>query len=189
MNDLGAAAREIGKFTETITSISAQTNLLALNATIEAARAGTAGKGFAVVAGEIKELANQTAAATDDIRAKVSGIQTATVSTTSNIEAIAKVMREVNDIVIAIANSVDTQASAARSISENIGHASTGMQDSSHRVSETTQVIRSIARDIAEVSAVSKQMTSDSDHVRDAAAALGAQIEELRAVSAGFKVE
>jgi methyl-accepting chemotaxis protein len=63
------------------------------------------------------------------------------------------------------------------------------MQDSSHRVSETTQVIRSIARDIAEVSAVSKQMTSDSDHVRDAAAALGAQIDELRAVSAGFKVE
>ncbi len=71
MKDLGRAAQEIGQVTETITSISAQTNLLALNATIEAARAGAAGKGFAVVANEIKELAQQTAAATEDIKRKI----------------------------------------------------------------------------------------------------------------------
>ena len=78
INLLGAAAREIGKVTETITEISAQTNLLALNATIEAARAGSAGKGFAVVATEIKLLAQQTAAATEDIKNRIAGVQSAT---------------------------------------------------------------------------------------------------------------
>ena len=73
MQKLGQAAQEIGNVTETITNISAQTNLLALNATIEAARAGTAGKGFAVVANEIKELARQTAEATEDIKARIAG--------------------------------------------------------------------------------------------------------------------
>ena len=78
MQKLGQAAQEIGQVTETITNISAQTNLLALNATIEAARAGTAGKGFAVVANEIKELARQTAEATEDIKARIAGIQSST---------------------------------------------------------------------------------------------------------------
>ncbi len=74
INELGVAAREIGKVTETITEISSQTNLLALNATIEAARAGSAGKGFAVVANEIKALAQQTAAATEDIKTRIAGV-------------------------------------------------------------------------------------------------------------------
>ena len=78
IDQLGVAAREIGKVTETITEISSQTNLLALNATIEAARAGSAGKGFAVVATEIKALAQQTAAATQDIKARIAGVQSAT---------------------------------------------------------------------------------------------------------------
>ena len=78
MQKLGQAAQEIGHVTETITNISAQTNLLALNATIEAARAGTAGKGFAVVANEIKELAKQTAEATEDIKTRIAGIQSST---------------------------------------------------------------------------------------------------------------
>jgi methyl-accepting chemotaxis protein len=78
INELGMAAREIGKVTEAITQISAQTNLLALNATIEAARAGAAGKGFAVVATEIKALAQQTARATEDIKGRIAGVQSAT---------------------------------------------------------------------------------------------------------------
>ena len=88
MNQLGAAAQEIGKVTETITEISSQTNLLALNATIEAARAGSAGKGFAVVANEIKELAKQTAAATEDIKGRIAGVQS---STAGGIAEIGKV--------------------------------------------------------------------------------------------------
>src|ERR1035438_9203563 len=80
IQQLGHAAHEIGKVTETITEMSSQTNLLALNATIEAARAGSAGKGFAVVANEIKALAQQTAAATEDIKSRVAGVQSATAS-------------------------------------------------------------------------------------------------------------
>ena len=90
MNQLGAAAQEIGKVTETITEISSQTNLLALNATIEAARAGSAGKGFAVVANEIKELAQQTAAATEDIKGRIAGVQSSTAGGIAEIDKVSQ---------------------------------------------------------------------------------------------------
>ena len=99
MKELGRAAQEIGQVTETITSISAQTNLLALNATIEAARAGAAGKGFAVVANEIKELAQQTASATEDIKGKISHIQDSTRGAMGDIEKISQVIGQVGEIV------------------------------------------------------------------------------------------
>ena len=110
ISKLGQAAQEIGKVTETITSISAQTNLLALNATIEAARAGAAGKGFAVVAGEIKELAQQTSGATEDIKNKIAAIQSSTSETIGDIEAITKVISEVSDIVTTIAGAIEEQS-------------------------------------------------------------------------------
>ena len=88
MNHWARRPGDIGKVTETITEISAQTNLLALNATIEAARAGTAGKGFAVVANEIKELAKQTTAATEDIKSRIEGVQTSTALGISEIEEV-----------------------------------------------------------------------------------------------------
>jgi methyl-accepting chemotaxis protein len=93
MNQLGRAAQEIGKVTETITEISSQTNLLALNATIEAARAGSAGKGFAVVANEIKALAQQTATATEDIKARIDGVQSSTAGGIAEIEKVSQVIR------------------------------------------------------------------------------------------------
>jgi len=111
---LGEAAQEIGKVTETINAISSQTNLLALNATIEAARAGEAGKGFAVVANEIKALAQQTADATGEIAAKIQGIQDSTGNAVSEINEIAQVNSEVNEIVAAIAEAVDQQSSTTR---------------------------------------------------------------------------
>jgi methyl-accepting chemotaxis protein len=92
INQLGEAAREIGKVTEAITEISSQTNLLALNATIEAARAGSAGKGFAVVANEIKALAQQTAAATEDIKTRIAGVQSATAGGITEIEKVSRVI-------------------------------------------------------------------------------------------------
>ncbi len=98
MTALGMAAQAIGQVTETITEISGQTNLLALNATIEAVRAGEAGKGFAVVANEIKELAKQTAEATQAIKGKIEDVQTPTASTVTEIDQISTVINGVNEI-------------------------------------------------------------------------------------------
>jgi len=103
VHQLGQAAREIGKGTETINEISSQTNLLALNATIEAARAGSAGKGFAVVANEIKQLAQQTASATEDIKKRIGGVQSSTAGGIAEIEKVTQVIHEVSDIVSSIA--------------------------------------------------------------------------------------
>ena len=120
INQLGQSAREIGKVTETITEISSQTNLLALNATIEAARAGSAGKGFAVVANEIKELAQQTAAATEDIRSRIEGVQTSTAGGVAGIEKVSRVIQEVSDIVSSIAAAIEEQATVTKDIARNI---------------------------------------------------------------------
>jgi methyl-accepting chemotaxis protein len=107
ISELGQAAQEIGKVIDTITEISEQVNLLALNATIEAARAGDAGKGFAVVANEIKELARQTADATNEIKNRVESIQSSTKGTISEIESITKIVDSVNEIVFMIAGAVE----------------------------------------------------------------------------------
>ena len=136
MNHLGQAAHEIGKVTETITEISSQTNLLALNATIEAARAGSAGKGFAVVANEIKELAQQTAAATEDIKGRIASMQASTASGIAEIEKISHVIRDVSDIVASIAAAIEEQATVTKDIARNIGDATTGVRDVSVRVAE-----------------------------------------------------
>ena len=114
MDGLGSAAKEIGKVTETITEISDQTNLLALNATIEAARAGEAGKGFAVVANEIKELARQTAGATQEIRQKIDGIQGSSTQTMEAINSISQVIHNVNEIINTIAAAVEEQSAATQ---------------------------------------------------------------------------
>ena len=120
MNQLGAAAQLIGKVTETITEISSQTNLLALNATIEAARAGAAGKGFAVVANEIKQLAQQTASATEDIKARIAGVQSSAGDGIAGIERVARVIQEVSELVASIAAAIEEQSAVTREIARNI---------------------------------------------------------------------
>jgi methyl-accepting chemotaxis protein len=182
LSRLGAAAQEIGKVTETINGISSQTNLLALNATIEAARAGAAGKGFAVVANEIKELAQQTAVATEDIKAKVSGIQSSTSGTIEEIGRIAGVINEVNDIVSTIATAITEQAAVTKDIARNIVQASAGVNEANERVSRSTTVSRSIARDIAVVSQASGDMTLGSDQVRTSSGELSKLAEGLKAL-------
>src|SRR5450631_30832 len=152
MQELGRAAKEIGKVTESITSISAQTNLLALNATIEAARAGTAGKGFAVVANEIKELAQQTAAATEDIKARIAGVQSSTSAGISKIETISHVIQEVNDIVSSIAAAIEEQAAVSKDVASNIARASEGVKTAGEQVGQTATVSGSIAQAIAALS-------------------------------------
>jgi methyl-accepting chemotaxis protein len=172
INELGIAAQEIGEVTQAITEISAQTNLLALNATIEAARAGSAGKGFAVVATEIKALAQQTAAATEDIKGRIAGVQSATAGGIAEIGKVSRVILEVNAIVASIAAAIEEQATATKDIARNISEASMGVIDSNTRVAETSQVSREIAKDIVGVDRAAREITSGSDHVRASAGEL-----------------
>jgi methyl-accepting chemotaxis protein len=186
INQLGQAAREIGKVTETITEISSQTNLLALNATIEAARAGSAGKGFAVVATEIKALAQQTAAATEDIKTRIAGVQSATSGGIAEIQKISHVIEEVSAIVTTIAAAIEEQATATKDIARNISQASLGVTDANTRVSETSHVSRGIAKDIGAVDHAAGEMASGSDHVRSSATELSSVAERLKVTAARF---
>jgi methyl-accepting chemotaxis protein len=188
MKDLGRAAQDIGKVTETITSISAQTNLLALNATIEAARAGAAGKGFAVVANEIKELAQQTAAATEDIKSKISGIQASTGGAMGDIEKIAHVIKEVGDIVASIAAAIEEQSTVTKDVATNIAQASTGVKDANERVSQTASVSQGIAKDIANVNSTAATLVSGAESVRGGASELTGLAGQLKDRVAQFKI-
>lgn len=188
MQKLGQAAQEIGHVTETITNISAQTNLLALNATIEAARAGTAGKGFAVVANEIKELAKQTAEATEDIKVRIAGIQNSTGTAITDIGQITTVIRDVGTIVTSIAAAIEQQATVTKDVAGNIAQASSGVRDANERVSQTAEVSKSIARDIAGVNQAVVEIREGGEHVQTSAAGLSRLAEQLGAQVALFRV-
>jgi methyl-accepting chemotaxis protein len=188
VDELGRAAREIGKVTETITEISEQTNLLALNATIEAARAGEAGKGFAVVANEIKELARQTAGATGEIRSKIEGIQQSTDGTVSQIQGISKVIDEINGIVSTIAAAVEEQSVGTREIAGNVAQASQGIQEVTQNVAQSSAVAGEIAKDIAGVNQAAGEMANGGSQVKMSAGELSKLAEELREMVGRFRV-
>jgi methyl-accepting chemotaxis protein len=188
MQKLGQAAQEIGHVTETITNISAQTNLLALNATIEAARAGTAGKGFAVVANEIKELARQTAEATEDIKARIAGIQNSTGMAISDIGQVTTVIKDVGTIVASIAAAIEEQATVTKDVAGNIAQASSGVRQANERVSHTAAVSKSIAQDIAGVNAAVVDIRQGGEHVEASAIELSRLAEQLGAQVAQFRM-
>ena len=128
----------IGDVIGLISDIASQTNLLALNATIEAARAGDAGKGFAVVAGEVKNLANQTAKATDEIGSQIAAVQNATKEAVTAIGNIVKRIEEINEIAATIASAVEEQTAATAEIARNVQHAATGTQEISGTIDGVT---------------------------------------------------
>ncbi len=188
MKELGRSAQEIGKVTEAITSISAQTNMLALNATIEAARAGAAGKGFAVVANEIKELAKQTDAATEDIKGRINGIQTSTGTAIMDIDKISAVIRNVSEIVTTIAVAIEEQSSVTRDIAGNISMATSGVSEANDRVSQTSTVAQTIAQDIAGVNVSARELDQASKQINISATELSRLSEQLRAMIGNFRV-
>jgi len=140
---LGESSAEIGNVIKVITSIAQQTNLLALNATIEAARAGEAGKGFAVVANEVKELAKQTAKATEDISRKIEAIQGDTKSSVEAIAQIGKIINQINDIQNTIASAVEEQTATTGEISRNVTEAAQGSNEIAQSITGVAQAARS----------------------------------------------
>ena len=150
VDKLGNSAQEIGKVVDMIKGIAAQTNLLALNATIEAASAGEAGKGFAVVANEVKELAKQTASATEDIRAQVAGMQGNTQQAVKAIDEIVQIINEINNISGTIAAAVEEQTATTNEISKNVGDAARGANEVSRNVQQAAQGANEVSRNVQE---------------------------------------
>lgn len=188
VDELGKAAQEIGKVTETITEISEQTNLLALNATIEAARAGEAGKGFAVVANEIKELARQTAEATQEIKERIEGIQNSTSGTISEIGRILKIINNVNEIVSTIATAVEEQSVTTKEIANGVIQASRGIQEVNENVAQSSSVSTGIAKEISEVNQTTSEISTSSSQIRLNAKELSRLALELKDLVSRFKV-
>jgi methyl-accepting chemotaxis protein len=188
IDGLSRSAREIGRVVETINDISEQTNLLALNATIEAARAGEAGKGFAVVAGEIKDLARQTAEATQEIKEKIESIQGATRQTVAEIEDIAVEIKTVNEMIDTVAAAVEEQSATTREIAGNVNQAALGIQEVTENVTQSSSVAEEISKDIADVNLAADEMSKDSSQVNDNAGKLRGLSEGLKKTVDQFKV-
>ncbi|MDX5595519.1 methyl-accepting chemotaxis protein [Pseudovibrio sp. SPO723] len=167
VESLDAAAQRIGEVLTLIQAIAEQTNLLALNATIEAARAGEAGKGFAVVAAEVKELANQTSKATEEISSQIVGIQNSSKEAVEAIGAIAKTMGDVNNITQSIAAAVEQQGAATTEISENVQQAATGTRDVAENMSGVTASASETSATAAQVLSASEALMAQADNLQD----------------------
>ncbi|WP_321418664.1 methyl-accepting chemotaxis protein [uncultured Desulfobacter sp.] len=185
---LGRAASEISKVTETIADISEQTNLLALNATIEAARAGEAGKGFAVVAGEIKELAKQTAHATDEIGERIGEVQSTTTESVSAIKEIVEIIDDINSIVTSVATAIEEQSATTQEISNNVSQAAIGVQEANENVNQTSTVAAEVTEDVHQVSQAADDITAGSAQINDSALELSKLSESLNEMVSRFKL-
>jgi methyl-accepting chemotaxis protein len=172
VQSLAEAAQKIGQVVELINDIASQTNLLALNATIEAARAGEAGKGFAVVASEVKNLANQTAKATEEIAAQINEMQTTTNGAVGAIQGISGTIGRISEIATSIASAVEEQGAATQEIARNVQQAAAGTQDVSANIGGVTQAA-------GETGAGASQVLSAADELSRQSAQLQTEIDQF----------
>lgn len=176
---LTGSAQRIGEIVDVISEIAGQTNLLALNATIEASRAGEAGRGFAVVAQEVKNLANQTAKATDEIAAQITAIQTETRGTAEAIAGVLDIIHEISEIAATIASSVEEQSAQTKEIARGVQEAAKG----THSVSQN---IEDVARAAGETGATAEEVLRAATGLSEQADVLGKEVERfLSGVRAG----
>lgn len=179
MHGLSDASDRIGEVVKLISDIAGQTNLLALNATIEAARAGEAGKGFAVVASEVKNLANQTARATEDISKQIGSIQKATTGAVTAIEGISKTINQINEIASVIAAAVEEQRAATSEISRNVQQASTGTQEVSSNIAEVSKSASETGHAAQQVKGVADDLSKNAETLSEQVGIFLQRIKEM----------
>ena len=161
-----ASAQRIGEVLSLITDIAEKTNLLALNATIEAARAGEAGKGFAVVASEVKNLANQTARATEEIAQQISGIRETTDRAVSATEGVSGIITEINDIATGIAAAIEEQQAATQEIARNVEQAAMGTREMTSTIVAVNQAANDTGNASEQVLGVSRELTAKAQNLK-----------------------
>ena len=176
MQLLSRSGSEISKVTESIKMIALQTNLLALNATIEATSAGDAGKGFAVVAHEIKELANQSGRAAEDIARRIEGVQNDTRQAVEVIQNVSQVIKEINALSGRISHSVEKQTQAAQMISRNVAEANKGVGDIARSISEVAKAARDMSRNVGEAAAGANDVSRNVTEAAKAATSISGDI-------------
>jgi methyl-accepting chemotaxis protein len=166
IGELSKAAGRIGDVVKLITAIAEQTNLLALNATIEAARAGEAGRGFAVVASEVKQLASQTAKATDEIGTQIAGMQTATQDSVAAIKEIGGTIGRISEIAATIAAAVEEQGAATQEIARNIGEAAKGTQEVANNITDVNRGASETGSASSQVLSSAQSLSGESNHLK-----------------------
>lgn len=188
IQELGTAANEIGNVIDVIQDIAEQTNLLALNATIEAARAGEAGKGFAVVAGEVKELARQTAAATDDIRVRIQGIQRSTGDAIDSVGEIGKIIGQINETSRSIASAVEQQNSTTKQIAASVSETAAASEVVSRSVNESANASQEITQNITAVSDVLERTIAEVQRSKESGDEFAQLAQQMEAAFARLSV-
>jgi len=189
MERLGASAKEIGKVVDIINDIADQTNLLALNATIEAASAGEAGKGFAVVANEVKELARQTAQATEQISTQIEEMQGSADGVVKAIQQIASIIEEINTISKTIVGAVQQQSATVNEIAKSIGGSNSAAAEIAKNVTESAKGLTEVSSSIQEVNTLATNTSNDIAEMKNSLQELSQMANGLHKIVAQFKIK